>query len=353
MKQTQGWNRVPAVKGLGYGAANGFANVVDRVLEFGVAPSFTRIGYDARSHLEQWTPLTHYDLSGRVVVVTGATSGLGLCAARTFLAAGATVEIVGRDAAKTRSVCERLRGDSAEGTVGFLVADMGNIDAVRGVCDELADRHGAIHALVHNAGALDKQYALSAQGIERTAASQVVGPFLMTELLLPLLRAEPRGRVVWVSSGGMYTQPLSVAALDAGPDGYRGAVAYARAKRAQVTLAEMWAERLGPDQVVVHSMHPGWADTPGVRTSLPTFRRVTGPLLRNPQQGIDTLVWLVADDGPPLDTTGLFWLDRRPRPIHRLPSTRRSDTAEERHRLWDWCVDRSGLRGAGPNGFST
>jgi len=320
-----------------------FADVVDQTLEVAVVPSFTRIGYDVRSRLEHWTPLTEYDLTDRVVVITGATSGLGLAAARTLLAAGAMVEILGRDAEKTAAVCERLRADGGPGGVGFLVADTGDLDAVRRVCEVLADRHGAIHALIHNAGALDKQYALSPQGMERTVASQVVGPFLMTGLLLPLLRASPDGRVVWVSSGGMYTQPLSVTALDSAPDDYRGTVAYARAKRAQVTLARMWGERLRPDQITVHAMHPGWADTPGVRKSLPTFRRVTGPLLRNPQQGVDTLVWLAADDGAPVDTTGLFWLDRRPRPIHRRSSTRRSDTAEERDRLWDWCVQRSGF----------
>ena len=140
--------------------------------------------------------LTEYDLTDRVVVITGATSGLGLSAARAFLGAGATVEILGRDAAKTAAVCERLRADDAPGSVGSLVADTGNLDAVRRVCDELADRHGAIHALIHNAGALDKEYALSPQGIERTVASQVVGPFLMTGLLLPLLRARPGARVL-------------------------------------------------------------------------------------------------------------------------------------------------------------
>ena len=62
-----------------------------------------------------------------------------------------------------------------------------------------------------------------------------------------------------------------------------------------------------------------------------------------PATGVDTLVWLTADDGAPLDTTGLFWLDRRRRPIHRLSSTRRPDTAEERDRLWDWCIQRSGF----------
>lgn len=123
---------------------------------------------------------------------------------------------------------------------------------------------------------------------------------------------------------------------------YRGAEQYARAKRAQVTLNEMWAEREGA-AVRFHALHPGWADTPGVEESLPTFRKVVGPLLRTPLQGADTKVWLAADDGLPLETNGLFWLDRRPRPIHRLAATRRTDTPERRADLWRWVSEAAGI----------
>jgi dehydrogenase/reductase SDR family protein 12 len=89
-------------------------------------------------------------------------------------------------------------------------------------------------------------------------------------------------------------------------------------------------------------MHPGWADTPGVEESLPVFRKVMGPLLRTAEQGADTLVWLAADDEP-LQTNGRFWLDRRIRSTHRLPTTRSSDTAARRQQLWDWVATTCGL----------
>jgi hypothetical protein len=73
------------------------------------------------------------------------------------------------------------------------------------------------------------------------------------------------------------------------------------------------------------------------------FRTVTGPLLRSPAQGADTMVWLAVDDGEPVRQSGRFWLDRRVRPEHRLPTTRRSDTAERRARLWQWCVEAAGI----------
>jgi NAD(P)-dependent dehydrogenase (short-subunit alcohol dehydrogenase family) len=275
--------------------------------------------------------------------MTGATSGLGLEAARAFARMGATVEIIARDAAKAEATCAELRQATGNPKVGFVVADTGDLAALRRAAADLVERHPAIHVLIHNAGALDDVRQTSPQGIELTVASQVVGPFLLTGLLLPALRAGAPARVLWVSSGGMYSEPLSVDRLEMSAGGYNGTTAYARAKRAQVTLAELWAKRLVADRISVHSLHPGWADTPGVARSLPTFRRVVGPLLRTPAEGADTLIWLVVDDGAPLKQGGRFWLDRRPRPLHRLASTRRSDTAEERERLWSWAVKKSGL----------
>jgi dehydrogenase/reductase SDR family member 12 len=325
-----------------------FADIVDRTLEATVVPSFTRIGSAVRARLDRWIPVDSYDLRGRVVVITGATSGLGLTTARALAADGATIEIVARNATKAAATCQQLRTWGAPGGVDFVVADMGDFDALRVAATELGRRHSAVDVLVHNAGALDATYALTPQGMEQTVASQVAGPFLLTDLLLDLLRAADSARVLWVASGGMYSENLSVDGLEMKPDDYNGTTAYARAKRAQVTIAEMWAECLRPDGVSVHAMHPGWADTPGVRRSLPGFRRVMGPLLRSSEEGADTLIWLAADDGLPLETTGRFWLDRRPRGIHRLPRTRRSDTPDERRRLWDWCITHSGSPGAAP-----
>ena len=165
----------------------------------------------------------------------------------------------------------------------------------------------------------------------------------MTTALLPALCAAAPGRVLTMSSGGMYSAPLSIAGLQMSEADYKGAEQYARAKRAQVTLTEMWADRIDPAQVVFHSLHPGWADTPGVEEALPTFRKIVGPLLRSPEQGADTLVWLAADDTEPLGSSGTFWLDRRARSIHKLPTTRRTDTPDRRQALWDWVQEAAGL----------
>lgn len=318
------------------------ANWIDGALEWTVVGSFTRVGSSVRRRTERWSPPSA-DLRGRVVVISGATSGLGLATAESLLRLGATVEMLARDERKAESTQHALREATGDARVQYVVADTGDLVALRRAATELLRRHATIDVLIHNAGALDDTRHTSPQGIEQTIASQVVGPFLLTGLLLPALRRSDRARVLWVSSGGMYSEPLSVDRLEMGERDYDGTTAYARAKRAQVTLAALWAERLASDGIVVQSMHPGWADTPGVARSLPWFRRIVGPLLRAPADGADTLVWLAADDGAPLTKSGSFWHDRRPRPLHRFARTRRSDTAVERARLWDWAMARSGL----------
>ena len=97
-------------------------------------------------------------------------------------------------------------------------------------------------------------------------------------------------------------------------------------------LTELWSEQLAGRGVVVHAMHPGWADTPAVEESLPAFHKVTKPFLRTPEQGADTIVWLAASDEA-AETSGKFWLDRRLRPTHRLKST--VEATSDREGLWD------------------
>jgi NAD(P)-dependent dehydrogenase (short-subunit alcohol dehydrogenase family) len=136
----------------------------------------------------------------------------------------------------------------------------------------------------------------------------------------------------------MYTQPLRLDDLEFARGDYGGTAAYARTKRMQVVLAREWGERLEGQGIVVHAVHPGWADTPGLSASLPRFEALARPLLRSPEQGADTIVWLAAAPEPGR-STGRLWHDRHVRPFHYLRRTRES--ANERAALWT-AVARSG-----------
>lgn len=282
---------------------------------------YTTVGYRLRPH-----PPIDEDLSGRVAVVTGATSGLGRAAATELARLGATVIVVGRKAEKTERVTSEIRAETDNPDVRFELADLSSMAQIRALAARL---EAPIHLLVNNAGVLLPERTETAEGFEVTFATNLLGHFLLTNLLIEKL--ERPARIINVSSGGMYTQRIHVDDLQMKRGRYDGTVAYARTKRAQVILTELWAAKLRDRGVVVHAMHPGWADTPGVSESLPRFYTLTKPLLRTPEQGADTIVWLCASEQAGR-STGLFWHDRRPRPTHRMKRTRA--TTEEREALW-------------------
>ena len=315
------------------------ARAVDRALEASVVGSFTRIGYHTRRRLFEWRPLESLGLEGKVAVVTGATSGLGRTAAGLIAQLGGHVCIVGRDPERT----ERARSEisaAAGSPVEADLADLSSLAETAAFAARFATKHDRLDVLVLNAGALTHEYAVTGEGNETTLATHVLSPFLLIGALRPLLEASASSRVILVASGGMYTEPLDVAALDPDPGGYDGTKAYARCKRAQVVLAEEWTRDLLGTDIAVNAMHPGWADTPGLRAALPGFSRIVGPLLRTPEQGADTIVWLAAAPDA-ADPSGLFFLDRRPRAKHRLRRTRRPDEAREAARLWRLCTERT------------
>jgi dehydrogenase/reductase SDR family protein 12 len=315
-------------------------DVVDRALECTVVGSFSRIGFSARRALFNWDASPEADLHGRVVVVTGATGGLGLAAAHLLARRGASLFLVGRDAERTKDARASVIRDSPGAQVKFVVADLADLDAVRRAAAELQASSPRVDALIHNAGALVSTLQRVNGGHERTAQVHVVSPFLLTTLLLPALRAGDGARVISVSSGGMYTRRLDIDALDTPREPFDGVRVYANAKRAEVVLNEQWARHPAGRGIHFHAMHPGWADTPGVRASLPRFRRIMRPILRTPEQGADTMAWLAGTDEA-LDSNGAFWLDRRRRATNFVPWTRTIEGDGER--LWDWCVERSGV----------
>jgi NAD(P)-dependent dehydrogenase (short-subunit alcohol dehydrogenase family) len=323
------------------------ARVVDELLEATVAGSFSAIGPAVRRPLAGWAEPP--SMEGKVVLVTGATSGLGRSAAVGMAGLGAAVRIVARDAGRGAAAAGLITGAVPGTDVEVLLGDMGEPDQVRVVAERFLADNDRLDVLVHNAGALSGEYRVNSRGTEVTVASQLVGPFLLSGLLLPSLSRARPARILQVSSGGMYTQRFDLAALDAGPAGYDGTVTYARVKRAQLVLMHEWARRLDGDGVAVHAMHPGWADTPGLRAALPGFARVTGPLLRSPEDGADTLVWLAAAPEAAV-TTALFWLDRRPRWENKVPWTRlpAAEFVRAGSELWSWCAQRAGWDGLPP-----
>ena len=313
----------------------------DKLLDRTVVLSYTRLGYALRQGAWDATDV-EVDMTGQVCLVTGATSGLGLATAESLARLGATVYMLARSEGKGRWAREGIVRRVGNDGVHLEYADLSSLASVREFGARFLEREDRLDVLINNAGVLLSEREQSIDGFELSFATNVLGPFLLTGLLIPLLEAGAPSRIINVSSGGMYTQKLDVEDLQFERKPFNGVTAYAQAKRAQVILTELWAEKLAGSGITVNAMHPGWADTPGVRTSIPRFHRFAKIALRTPEQGADTIIWLAVAESV-ASTSGRFWLDRRERVTHLLPGTQSS--ARDRQRLWEECVRLSGLAG--------
>lgn len=311
------------------GPRSPIAGALDRFLDLAVLPGFSSIGYEVRRRTLGWDPPT---VRGRTVMVTGANAGLGRATSETLAEGGARVVMVCRD---------REKGEEARQAVAsvaslepeLLVADLSSLASVREAAATWLGWDEPLDVLVNNAGVMPPERVLTGEGFELTFATNVLGPFLLSRLLMPSLEEGSDPRIVMVSSGGMYASRFSLADPELDRREYDPTEVYAHTKRAEVMLADEFDLRFEPTSC---SMHPGWAATPGVASSLPRFNRVMGPVLRSPEAGADTIVWLAgasAEEAP----GGLFYEDRRPRPKYRLPGTR--ETASDRRELFELCAE--------------
>jgi NAD(P)-dependent dehydrogenase (short-subunit alcohol dehydrogenase family) len=296
-----------------------------------IVPSFDRTGFSIHS-LGFRPEDMDVDLTGRRCLVSGANSGVGYETAQALADLGAELVLLCRSRERGQQAAERIRERTGNTRVSTELLDVSDLSSVRALAARLGS--ATVDALVHNAGVLKDERIETRDGLELTLATHVVGPWLLTHLLRDNLRRSADARVIWVSSGGMYTRRLNLEDPNWEQREYDGVIAYAETKRAQVILSELWAHELRASGVAVNAMHPGWADTPSVEVSLPRFHRVTRSILRTPAEGADTAVWLAASARAGRHT-GRFFFDREERRTQLLPFTKESQ--EDRRALWALC----------------
>ncbi len=309
--------------------------MLSRALAPVVPLSFGAPGYALAAR--NFTPLPSDAMSGRVALITGANGGLGFAAALAMAREGGQVTLACRSKERGEQARAKLAAAVPGATPTLVLLDVADPDSIGSMAERWGER--PLDVLVHNAAVLPKVYERTPGGEERTLATNLLGPYRLTRALRTALERSNDARIVLVSSGGMFTQRLDLGHLDPDPAApFDGAVAYARTKRALVTLGELWSERFVEPRIRVHAMHPGWADTPGVRTSLPRFHRLTRGILRSAEQGADTIAWLAAASADQLGSGG-FWFDRRRVSATPLPGT--ADPQDQREGLVEWLEQRT------------
>lgn len=258
----------------------------------------------------------------RVVVVTGASSGLGKATAKALAAQGWRVIALGRDPQRCAAARAEIGQAATVGAIDMIRADLGLMAEAARAAQEVAALTDRVDVLINNAGAIGTAQVITADGHEQTFATDYLGPFLFTMRLLPLLRRAaadaPPGsvRILMTSSGVSWTVPgLDWDDLQMLRD-FEPLAAYSRAKLANILFTCGLAKRLAGDGIVAHAMNPGAVETNffnqvegGPRAALAGFDVLT------PEEGADTLVWLATAEEAGR-TSGEFFFKRKARRAH-------------------------------------
>lgn len=281
-------------------------------------------------------------MAGKVVLITGATNGIGRVAALELARAGATVALAGRDAQRTETTVAQIRHASGNEAVAGLLADLSLLSGVRQLAAAFQERYERLDVLLNNAGAFFPQREETAEGLERTFALNHLSYFLLTNLLQEwLLRSAP-SRVINVSSSAhRQAGAFDFDNIDGKKSwGVGGSTAYGLSKLANILFTRELARRLAETGVTANAVHPGVVNTGLWQHNglLWRFTRLLAPLLmRTPEKGAETLVWLAT--APELaHESGGYYADRQP---GRLSPGAQDDAAALR--LWQLSERLCGL----------
>jgi NAD(P)-dependent dehydrogenase (short-subunit alcohol dehydrogenase family) len=266
--------------------------------------------------------------AGKRVIITGATGGIGLAAARQLARLGAQLTMVGRSQERAERAAQSIGGP-----VDILLADFASLASVRHLAQEILTRYPEIHVLVNNAGAMYATRQLSEDGIELTWAVNHLAPFLLTTLLLDRLKSSAPARIITTASAAHARAHIPFDDLQA-ERSYTtmGFGRYGETKLANILFTRELARRLAGTGVTANCFHPGFVGSGFAHNNgwLMGFAMTIGRLFaRSPEKGAETLVWL-ADSADVNQVSGGYFVDER----ERRPAPAARDDAAAR-RLWE------------------
>ncbi|XP_041572203.2 dehydrogenase/reductase SDR family member 12 isoform X2 [Taeniopygia guttata] len=256
---------------------------------------YTRGGYESAS--KRFDPAdVEVDVAGRSFLVTGANSGIGKATAKEIARRGGTVHLVCRNKERAEVAKEEIVAETGNQNIFLHIVDISNPKEIWKFAEKFQNEH-KLNVLINNAGCMVNNRELTEDGLEKNFATNTLGTYIMTTALVPLLEKAADARV-----------------------------------RQQVVLTEQWAKTYRNIHFSV--MHPGWADTPAVRSSMPDFYERMKNSLRTEAQGADTVLWLAVSAEATKLPSGLFFQDRQPVPTH-LPLAYTHSPPEDEEKLME------------------
>jgi NAD(P)-dependent dehydrogenase (short-subunit alcohol dehydrogenase family) len=253
------------------------------------------------------------NLKGRTILVTGGTNGLGLVTARELARLGGQVTILSRNAEKCAAAAEQIKAETGN-PVEFIAADLSSLAGIMQAASDFKQRHTRLHVLVNNAGAFFARRQLTVDGLEMTFALNHLSYFLLTNLVLDLLKASAPARAVNVSSGAHMEAKLDFDNLQ-GEKRYRAMQAYGQSKLANVLFTYELSRRLAGTGVTANALHPGFVATGFARNNGALFNVgawLVGRLMgRRPEKGAETSIYLAS--APEVEgVSGKYFYDCKP-----------------------------------------
>lgn len=268
-------------------------------------------------------------MTEQTVLVTGASSGIGLETVRALAGRGATVVLVSRGSGSGDEVTRTLKGETGNDQLHYLPADLSSLADVRRVAAEFSEQFGRLDVLVNNAGAFFSRRKTTTDGFEQTFALNHLSYFLLTHLLAETLLQSPAARVVNVASqaetfGKIHNDPML-------RENYGGWKAYSQSKLANLMFTYQLARTLADTPVTVNALHPGAVATGfggGGSGVASTFLRLARPFLKTPVQGAQTVIYLASSPAV-AGISGRYYSNEKP-----MSSSERSHDRAVQERLW-------------------
>jgi retinol dehydrogenase-12 len=271
-------------------------------------------------------------MHGKLCLVTGATAGIGKVAATALAAQGAEVVITGRNPQKTKDTADQIKSETGNSSVDYHLANFSDLQQVSNLAEAFKERHTHLDVLLNNAGTYFNTRKKTIYGVEMTFLVNHLAPFLLTNLLLDVIRASAPARIINVASAAHNFATLDFDDLGF-ERGYFGFKAYARSKLANVLFTYELARRLHGSGVTVNTVHPGHVATDIWKTNFsifgPAFKFINSLFGLTPEQGADTLIYL-ASSPDVAHITGQYFIKRKA-----VPSSPLSHDENAVRQLWE------------------
>jgi len=280
-------------------------------------------------------------IKGKTILVTGATNGIGLVTARELSRMGGQVTIVGRDAEKCASVAKQIEALTGN-PVECIVADLSVLDGIKHAAMTFKENHSHLHVLINNAGGMFTKRVLTPEGYEYTFALNHLNYFLLTNLLLDMLKASAPARIINISSNAHENAKIDFENLQR-EKRYIGLEAYGQSKLANLLFTYELARRLEGTGVTVNAVHPGVVATGFARNNGPVYNIgtwIAGQLFfRKPERGAQTGIYLACS--PEVEgISGKYFVDCKP--VDSKPQSHDRAVAEKLWQVSEELVARSG-----------